>query len=96
MTNIPGESSARALQHLLMARELIGESRRVAFETAARRYQALNLEHMRPEETVNLPAAFETNCDPLTGQYPRDPAYDWLFTRIVNRTPAPLGLGDDA
>ena len=49
MTNIPGESSARALQHLLMARELIGESRRVAFETAARRYQALNLEHMRPE-----------------------------------------------
>ena len=105
-----GESNVRALQHLLMAWELIGESRRETFETAARRYQAFYLEHMRLEEAVILPAAlkvlgasdwaeldaaFETNCDPLTGKYPRDPAFDQLFTRIVNRAPAPIGLGED-
>ena len=39
-------------------------------------------------------AAFATNCDPLTGKYPRDPLYDRLFTRIVSRAPAPIGLGD--
>lgn len=105
-----GESNVRALQHLLMAWELIGESRRAAFEEAAKRYLAFYLEHMRLEETVILPAAlkvlsesdwqeidaaFETNCDPLTGKYPRDPAYDRLFTRIVTRAPAPIGLGKD-
>ena len=105
-----GEANVRELQHLLMAWELIGEPRREAFETAAKRYLAFYLEHMRLEETVILPAAlkvlgaadwveldaaFETNCDPLTGQYPRDPAYDRLFTRIVTRAPAPIGLGED-
>ena len=30
-----------------------------------------------------LDAAFASNCDPLTGKYPRDPIYDRLFTRIV-------------
>ncbi|MDO9237316.1 MAG: hemerythrin domain-containing protein, partial [Aquabacterium sp.] len=64
---------------------------------------------MRLEETVILPvaqrvlndadweeldAAFARNCDPLTGKYPRDPAYDRLFTRIVMRAPAPIGLGE--
>jgi hypothetical protein len=63
----------------------------------------------RLEETVILPgaekmltedgwkeldAAFETNCDPLTGKYPPDPEYARLFTRIVMRAPAPIGLGD--
>lgn len=105
-----GESNVRQLQHLLMAWELIGESRRTAFEDAAKRYESFYLEHMRLEETVILPAAlkvlsesdwqeidaaFETNCDPLTGKYPRDPAYDRLFTRIVTRAPAPIGLGED-
>jgi len=105
-----GESNVRELQHQLMAWQLIGDSRRAAFEEAAKRYQAFYLEHMRLEETVILPAAlkvlsdsdwkeidaaFETNCDPLTGKYPRDPAYDKLFTRIVTLAPAPIGLGDD-
>jgi hypothetical protein len=64
---------------------------------------------MRLEETVILPAAqevlsaadwqeldaaFASNCDPLTGRYPRDPSYDRLFTRIVMRAPSPIGLGD--
>ncbi len=103
-----GESAVRELQHLLLAWELIGDSRRAAFEAAAKRYLAFYLEHMRLEETVILPvaqkvlsaadweeldAAFATNCDPLTGKYPRDPAYDRLFTRIVSQAPAPTGLG---
>ena len=96
------------LQDLLVAWELVGDSRRVAFETAAKRYLSFYLEHMRLEETVILPvaqkvlgpadwdaldAAFATNCDPLTGKYPRDPAYDRLFTKIVSQAPAPIGLG---
>jgi hemerythrin-like domain-containing protein len=103
-----GESAVRELQHLLLAWELVGESRREAFDAAAKKYLAFYLEHMRLEETVILPAAqrvlsdadwkeldaaFATNCDPLTGKYPRDPAYDRLFTRIVMRAPAPIGLG---
>nr|WP_319563705.1 hemerythrin domain-containing protein [uncultured Rhodoferax sp.] len=103
-----GESTVRELQHLLLAWELIGESRRAAFDKAAKQYLAFYLEHMRLEETVILPAAqkllssadwqeldaaFATNCDPLTGKYPRDPVYDRLFTRIVSRAPAPIGLG---
>jgi hemerythrin-like domain-containing protein len=107
--HVKGESAVRELQHLLLAWELVGESRRVAFEKAAKQYLAFYLEHMRLEETVILPAAqkvlsdadwkeldtaFATNCDPLTGKYPRDPLYDRLFTRIVSRAPAPIGLGD--
>ena len=103
-----GESAVRELQHLLLAWELVGDARRDAFDQAAKRYLAFYLEHMRLEETVILPAAlrvlsepdwkeldaaFATNCDPLTGKYPRDPAYDRLFTRIVMRAPAPIGLG---
>jgi hypothetical protein len=42
---------------------------------------------------LELDAAFATNCDPLTGKYPRDPAYDRLFTKIVSQAPAPIGLG---
>ena len=104
-----GESSVREIQHLLLAWELLGESRRAAFEQATNRYLDFYLEHMRMEETVILPqaekvlteadwktldAAFATNCDPLTGKYPRDPVYDRLFTRIVMRAPSPIGLGE--
>ena len=103
-----GESTVRELQHLLLAWELLGEPRRAGFEQAAKRYIGFYLEHMRLEEEVILPAAqrvldeqdwaeldaaFATNCDPLTGKYPRDATYDRLFTRIVNRAPAPIGLG---
>jgi hemerythrin-like domain-containing protein len=102
------ESAVRELQHMLLAWELIGDSRHQAFETAARNYIAQYLAHMRLEESVLLPAAervlsgedwrvidsaFAANEDPLTGNYPRDPAYDRLFTRIVMRAPAPIGVG---
>lgn len=103
-----GEGAVRELQHLLLAWELLGESRRQPFEQACERYLGFYLEHMRLEETLILPEAervlhaedwqrldqaFATNADPLTGKYPRDPVYDRLFTRIVTRAPAPIGLG---
>lgn len=106
--HVRGESSVRELQHLLMAWELLGESRRTTFEVAAQKYIAFYLEHMRLEETIVLPAAkkffdatqwktidaaFATNCDPLTGTYACDPVYDRLFTKIVTQAPAPIGLG---
>ena len=104
-----GEKAVRELQHLLLAWELLGEPRKPTFVAQCTSYVKFYLEHMRLEETVILPeaervlsdadwkeldAAFEKNCDPLTGKYPPDPAYDRLFTRIVMRAPAPIGLGD--
>lgn len=104
-----GETAVREVQHLLLAWELLGDSRRPAFEQAIKHYLNFYLEHMKLEEMVILPAAekvlteedwkaldaaFATNCDPLTGKYPRDPIYDRLFTRIVMRAPAPIGVGE--
>ena len=106
-----GESAVRDLQHLLLAWELVGESRRAAFEQALKHYVAFYLAHMQLEEQVILPAAIQTlsvadwqeldaaftaNCDPLTGKFPRDPVYDRLFSRIVMNAPAPIGLGANA
>lgn len=105
-----GERAVRDVQHLLLAWELLGEPRRAAFTEAFTRYVDFYLEHMRLEEQVILPeaekqlseadwaeldAAFAKNCDPLTGKYPPDPAYERLFTRIVMKAPAPIGLGED-
>ena len=105
--HMQGEHRVRELQHLLLAWELLGDSRRPAFEEAARRYVDFYLTHMRTEETQLLPAAqkqlgegewakldaaFQAHRDPLASSE-RDPAYDRLFTRIVMRTPAPIGVG---
>ena len=106
--HIDGERSVRELQHLLLAWELLGEPRKHLFIEKCRRYVDFYMEHMRLEETVILPeaekglteadwaeldAAFEKNCNPLTGKYPPDPAYDRLFTLILMKAPAPIGLG---
>ena len=103
-----GEAAVRELQHLLLAWELLGDARRSTFELAALRYLDFYLQHMKLEETVVLPeaqkvlspqdwalldAAFARNADPLSGKHPRNPAYDRLFTRIVMRAPAPIGVG---
>ena len=102
------EKAVRDIQHLLMAWEYMGESRRQAFVDGFTRYGNLYLAHMQLEEQEVLPAAekhlteadwalldaeFEKNCDPLTGKYKPDPAYEALFTRIVMNAPAPIGLG---
>jgi hemerythrin-like domain-containing protein len=102
-----GEARVRELQHLLLAWELLGDSRRATCQQAAQAYVDFYLAHMRTEETEILPAAlkllspadwvqldeaFRDQADPLaTGTH--DPVYDRLFTRIVMRTPAPIGVG---
>jgi hemerythrin-like domain-containing protein len=102
-----GEAAARDLQHRLLAYELLGQPRREAFESAARRYVEQYLRHMSLEESTVLPAArasllpedwhdlnlaFEANRDPLAGH---DPSGEFapLFRKIVNTAPAPVGLG---
>jgi hemerythrin-like domain-containing protein len=102
------EVGVRELQHLLMAWELLGESRRQAFEEHCTRYVDAYMEHMKVEESVILPeaekhlsdadwleldAAFALNTDPLNGKYAREPVYDKLYSRIVSTAPAPIGLG---
>ena len=102
------EKAARELQHQLLAWELLGPSRREAFQQAFAKYIDFYLGHMSLEETVILPeaertlsaqdwaeidAAFEKNADPLTGKYPPAAEYENLFSLIVSRAPAPIGLG---
>jgi len=102
-----GEQRIRELEHALLGFEMMGESRRDAFEQAAARYVDFYLAHMALEEREVLPLAervltaddwhdldeaFATNRDPLTGHDP-EAAYRALFTRIVNLVPAPIGLG---
>ena len=97
-----GEAAVRELQHLLLAWELLGESRKRAFVEACLHYIAFSHAHMRLEETELLPvaqanfspadwaaldSAFSQNRDPLSGKYPPDPAYDRLFARIVKHVP---------
>ena len=96
--HVNSHKAVRELQHLLLAWELLGESRKTAFVEKSQSYVTFHLEHMQLEESVILPeakkvltdsqwrvlnTAFEKNCDPLTGKYQHDPAYDRLFTRIV-------------
>lgn len=102
------EHAVREIQHLLLGWELLGEARRQVFVDAFTQYVNLYLAHMRLEEQEILPAAekylseadwklldaaFEENCDPLTGKYKPDPVYEQLFSRIVREAPAPIGLG---
>ncbi len=51
------------------------------------------LEQLKPDDWAKLDVAFEANKDPLTGHEPED-GYRPLFKRILNRAPAPIGLGD--
>ena len=102
-----GEHMIRELEHALLGFEILGDSRRRAFEEAAQRYVDFYLAHMALEEHEILPLAervlteqdwldldqaFEANRDPLTGHEP-EADYRALFTRIVGIVPAPIGLG---
>jgi len=105
--HMQGEHSIRVLQNLLLAWELLGDSRRAPFTERLDEYVRFYLEHMRVEEMEVLPAArqllddaewaeidraFENSRDPLAGGT-ADSVYERLFTRIVLAVPAPLGLG---
>ncbi len=102
-----GEAAVRELEHALLAFEVMGESRREAFEQAAQRYTRDYLEHMATEERELLPvarrslgasdwaeldAAFAANQDPLTGHAPAA-EFEPLFRQILMQAPAPIGLG---
>ena len=102
-----GERKIRNVEHALLAFEMLGESRREQFETAMARYVEFYLAHMALEEREILPLAervltkedwdnldssFRANRDGLAGAEP-EAEYRQLFTRIVNRVPAPIGLG---
>jgi len=104
-----GERRVRELQHLLAAWEILGDGRREAFAAALQEYVQFYLNHMRIEETHLLPAAqrvlssdererldatFSEQRDPLAGG-PRDAEYEALFSRIVQKAPAPIGVGDE-
>jgi hemerythrin-like domain-containing protein len=101
-----GESAIRGVERALLAFEILGESRRDAFDDAVQRYVGAYLHHMAIEESQVLPLArekltdddwaeldpaFEANRDPLTGHAPSD-EYRALFSRIVALAPAPIGL----
>ena len=105
-----GERAIRDLEHALLAFEVLGESRRAAFETAVERYIGFYLDHMATEERELLPAArrcfseadwaeldaaFAANRDPLTGHEPEE-GYRPLFRKILMNAPAPIGLGSAA
>ncbi|QOF76120.1 hemerythrin domain-containing protein [Variovorax sp. 38R] len=102
-----GERRIRDVEHALLAFEMLGESRREAFEKTVEGYVNFYLNHMASEEREILPLAervlsandwqdldeaFAQNRDPMTGHVP-DFEYNALFTRIVNMAPAPIGLG---
>ena len=52
-----GEHQIRELEHALLAFEMLGDSRRAAFEQAAQRYVDFYLTHMALEEREILPLA---------------------------------------
>jgi hemerythrin-like domain-containing protein len=102
-----GERSIRALEHALLAYEVLGEPRRERFEHHVEHYTRFYLEHMAleeseilpaarkaftPEDWAELDAAFATHKDPLTG-HEAAPEYRPLFQKILNTAPAPVGLG---
>ena len=103
-----GELRIREVEHALLAWEMMGESRRAAFEQILARYVDFYLAHMALEEKEIMPLAkkvlteqdwadideaFLANRDPMTGHSP-DSEYQALFTRIVNIVPAPIGLAE--
>jgi hemerythrin-like domain-containing protein len=97
-----GERTIRDLEHALIAFEVMGDSRRPAFEQAVQRYADFYRAHMATEEREVLPladrslteddwneldAAFEANRDPLASGNP-EAEYLVLLQRIRSMIPA--------
>ena len=91
------EASARHLQHLLLAWEMIGSTRRATFESACLAFIAHLSEHMALEERLILPQAerslsaenwqqlddaFARCVDASVSTYLADPDYASLLARI--------------
>ena len=93
----------------LSAYEFSGEAEYPHFRETVLRYSEFERNHAKMEEAEILPrarealkdsdweeidAAFEENEDPLFGKK-WDNEFSELLNRLINRLPAPLGLGDD-
>ncbi|MCW5746124.1 MAG: hemerythrin domain-containing protein [Alphaproteobacteria bacterium] len=89
-------------------RDINCQANAATFRGAVETYAEFHWQHMRMEEEIVLPraekiltaadwaemdAAFAANNDPLHGARTGGDDFRSLFTRIVNLTPAPLGLG---
>ena len=101
-----GEHAIRRLEHALLAYEVMGESRREAFEAAVNRYVDFYLAHMRLEESHVLPLAsrvltaedwaeldeaFARNQDPMVTQDPEQ-QYKTLYKRIAGQCSRLVGI----
>jgi hemerythrin-like domain-containing protein len=101
-----GARLVRELERSLIIFEDAAPAGAHEFLQAVDAYAEFHWQHMRREEGELLPLAercltpedwraideaFDTNRDPIAGIHERD--YEALFTRIVNLTPAPLGVG---
>ena len=104
-----GEMMLVDVQKALSAYEFCGAAEFQGFRDAVFRYVAFEREHANLEERELLPraqaelepadweeidAAFGENRDPMFGQ-DWDNEFSKLFEQLVNRLPAPLGLGKD-
>lgn len=106
--HVRGERAIRDLERALLAYEMLGAPRQAAFEKAARDYADFYVAHMALEEAEVLPLALKTLTDDdwaeLDAAFSSDEGrftdardvpvdYRALFSRIVQTTPAPVGLG---
>jgi hemerythrin-like domain-containing protein len=102
-----GEELIRDLRYLLSRCRVGGAAAIDAFAAAVTEYVDFHWRHMRLEEDVVLPlaeqrlteadwqpidAAFQANDDPLFGARPTE-EFKRLFGLILNRAPAPVGVG---
>ncbi len=108
--HMSGECRVRELQHRLLAWELLGEGRRLAFSEAVQAYVSFYLDHMLIEEKELLPvavtalassdwaqldAAFNLHRDPLSSGT-HDPCYDRLLTCIASHAPLSASASEAA
>jgi hemerythrin-like domain-containing protein len=104
-----GDELTRDLRYLLSRCRVGGPAALEVFVAAVDEYVEFHWRHMRLEEDVVLPlaertlteaewrpidAAFQANEDPLFGRRPRE-EFRRLFQLILNRAPAPVGVGPD-
>ncbi len=102
-----GDELLRDLRYLLARCRVGGEQAVDTFAATVEEYADFHWRHMRLEEDTVLPlaercltasdwepidAAFQANEDPLFGARPRE-EFRGLFRLILNRAPAPIGLG---
>jgi hemerythrin-like domain-containing protein len=105
-----GDRLIHELRQTLARWRVAGAAGFEPFAQAVDAYLDFHWKHMRKEEEVVMPlaervltdadwqaidAAFRANDDPLFGARPKQ-EFRKLFQLIVNRAPAPLGVGDPA